>query len=181
MDGPGHLDSLTRHSHSSCMDASHDTTHVRSRDPEPYNATTSQDDLLPIYQQEARCIWTSIARNRKIVAQSMAGSRPYPSPSQILITSLPETPKTPYSHFRAQFLLFRFRCAHNQLLLSPPLSQIASKPQKLVPLPHWTPTTTPSTLTSSSSLTDPIWSPLPVITDDMFEAFHKYINTKLQP
>ena len=40
--------------------------------------------------------------------------------------------------------------------------------------------------TSSSSLTDPIWSPLPVIqlqspviTDDMFEAFHKYINTNL--
>ena len=40
-----------------------------SRDPEPYNVTTSQDNLLPIYQQEARCMWTSIARNREIVAQ----------------------------------------------------------------------------------------------------------------
>ena len=51
------------------MNASCDTARVRSRDPKPYNATTSQDDLLPIYQQEARCMWTSIARNREIVAQ----------------------------------------------------------------------------------------------------------------
>ena len=74
--------------------------------------------------------------------------------------------------------------------VSPPLSQIASIPKKLAPLPRRTPTITPSrsTLTYSSSLTDPIWSPLPiiqaqtpVITDDMFEAFHKYTNTKLQP
>jgi hypothetical protein len=72
--------------------------------------------------------------------------------------------------------------------VSPPLSQIASKPQKLAPLPRRTPTISSRSKTSSSSLTDPIWSPLPVIqaqsldiTDDMFEAFHKYINTNLQP
>ena len=73
--------------------------------------------------------------------------------------------------------------------VSPPLSQIASIPKKLAPLPRRKRTTpSRSTLTYSSSLTDPIWSPLPiiqaqtpVITDDMFEAFHKYINTKLQP
>ena len=63
------LRSLARHSCSSCMDTLHDTTRVCSRDPEPYDATTLQDNLLPIYQQEARCIWTSIARNRELVAQ----------------------------------------------------------------------------------------------------------------
>ena len=69
--------------------------------------------------------------------------------------------------------------------VSQPL-QIATKPQKLAPLPRRT--STSSTLASSSpSLTDPIWSPLPVIqaqspiiTDDMFETFHEYINTNLQ-
>ena len=74
--------------------------------------------------------------------------------------------------------------------VSPPLSQIASIPKKLAPLPRRTPTVTSSrsTLLSSSSLTDPVLSPLPVIqaqapviTHDMFEAFHKYINTKFQP
>ena len=74
--------------------------------------------------------------------------------------------------------------------VSPLLSQLASKPQKLALLPLRTPavTSSRSTLTSSSNLTDPIWSSSPVvqaqspiITDDMFEAFHKYINTKLQP
>ena len=74
--------------------------------------------------------------------------------------------------------------------VSPPLSQTASRPKKRAPLPHRTPTTTSSRsmLTSSPSLTDPIWSSLPaiqaqtpIITGDMFEAFHKYINTKLQP
>ena len=74
--------------------------------------------------------------------------------------------------------------------VSPPLSQIASRPKKRAPLPRRTPiTSSRSTLTSSSaSLKDPIWSPLPVIqaqtpimTGDMFEAFHKCINTKLQP
>ena len=75
--------------------------------------------------------------------------------------------------------------------VSPPLSQNASRPKKLAPLPRRTPifTSSRSTLTSPSpSLTDPIWSPLldiqtqtPVITGEMFEAFHKYINTKLQP
>ena len=63
------LHSLARHSCLSCMDALHDTTCVRSHDPEPYDATTSQDNLLPTYQQEARCLWTSIARNCEIVAQ----------------------------------------------------------------------------------------------------------------
>ena len=74
--------------------------------------------------------------------------------------------------------------------VSPPLSQIASIPKKLAPLPRRTPTITSSRskLTSTYSITDPIRSPLPIIqaqtpvvTDDMFEAFHKYINTKLQP
>ena len=74
--------------------------------------------------------------------------------------------------------------------VSPPLSQIASRPKKRAPLPRRTPiSSSRSTLTSSSSnLKDSIWSPLPaiqaqtpVMADDMFEAFHKYINTKLQP
>ena len=73
--------------------------------------------------------------------------------------------------------------------VSPPLSQIASRPKKRSPLPRRTPTVTSyrSTLTPSSPA-DPIWSPLPairpqtpVMTGDMFETFHKYINTKLQP
>ena len=51
------------------MDTSRDTTRVHSCDPEPYDATTSQDDLLPIYQQEAMCSWTITARKHKIVAQ----------------------------------------------------------------------------------------------------------------
>ena len=51
------------------MDASHDTTHVHSHDPEPYAATTSQDNLLLIYQQEAMCNWTSTARKHEIVTQ----------------------------------------------------------------------------------------------------------------
>ena len=72
----------------------------------------------------------------------------------------------------------------------PPLSQIASRPKKRAPLPRRTPiTSSRSRLTSSSpNLKDPIWPPLPaiqsqtpVMTGDMFEAFHKYINTKLQP
>ena len=71
----------------------------------------------------------------------------------------------------------------------PPSSQVASRPQKRAPLPRRTPiTSSRRTLTSSSSLTGPMRSPLPVIqtqnpviTDEMFEAFHKYINTKLQP
>jgi hypothetical protein len=72
--------------------------------------------------------------------------------------------------------------------VSPPLSQI-SRPKKRAPLPRRGPTVTSSrsTLTSSSPI-DPIWSPLPAIqsqtpimTGDMFETFHKYINTKLQP
>ena len=75
--------------------------------------------------------------------------------------------------------------------LSSPSSQIASRPKKRVPLPRRTPTITSSRskLTSSSPrLKDPIWSPLPaiqaqtpVMTGDMFETFHRYINTKLQP
>ena len=73
--------------------------------------------------------------------------------------------------------------------VSPPLSQVASRPQKRAPLPRRTPiTSSRRTLTSSSSLTGPMRSPLPVIqtqnpviTDDMFETFNKYINTKLQP
>ena len=72
----------------------------------------------------------------------------------------------------------------------PPLSQIASRPKKRAPLPRRTPiTSSRSRLTSSSpNLKDSIRSPLPaiqsqtpVMTGDMFEAFHKYINTKLQP
>ena len=76
--------------------------------------------------------------------------------------------------------------------VSPPLSQIVSKPQKLATFPRRTPTITSARNTStssSSSPTDFIRSPLPVIvqaqspviTDDMFEAFHTYVNTKLQP
>ena len=74
--------------------------------------------------------------------------------------------------------------------VSPSLSQIATRPKKRAPLPRRTPiTSSRSTLTSSSpSLKDPLWSPLPtiqaqtpVMTGDMFEAFHKYVNTKLQP
>ena len=70
--------------------------------------------------------------------------------------------------------------------VSLPLSQIASRPKKRTPLPRRTPiTTSRSTLTSTSpNLKDPMWSPLPaiqaqtpVMTGDMFEAFHKYINT----
>ena len=71
----------------------------------------------------------------------------------------------------------------------PPLSQIASRPKKRSPLPRRTPTVTSSRSTlASSSPTDPIWPPLPaiqaqtpVMAGDMFETFHKYINTKLQP
>ena len=73
--------------------------------------------------------------------------------------------------------------------VSPPLNQIAPRPKKLAPLPRRTPIKSPrSKLTSSSSRTDPIWSPLPVIqaqspviTDNMFETFQKYVNAKLQP
>ena len=69
--------------------------------------------------------------------------------------------------------------------VSPPLSQIASRPKKRALLPCRTPiTSSRSTLASSPNLKDPIWSPLPaiqaqtpVMTGDMFEAFHKYINT----
>ena len=73
--------------------------------------------------------------------------------------------------------------------VSSPSSQIASRPKKRSPLPRRKPTVTSSrsTLTSSRPA-DPIWSPLPaiqaqtpVMTGDMFETFHKYINTKLQP
>ena len=49
------LHSLARHSHLSCRDALHDTAHVCSCDLKPYAATTLQDDLLLIYQQEATC------------------------------------------------------------------------------------------------------------------------------
>ena len=73
--------------------------------------------------------------------------------------------------------------------VSPPLSQITSRPKKRAPLHRRAPiTSSRSTLTSSSSPVDPIWSPFPaiqaqtpVMTGDMFETFHKYINTKLQP
>ena len=73
---------------------------------------------------------------------------------------------------------------------SPPLNHIASRPKKLAPLPRRTPTikSPRNTLTSSSSRTDPIRSPLPVIQaqspviiDNMFETFQKYVNTKFQP
>ena len=70
-----------------------------------------------------------------------------------------------------------------------PVSQPSSQ-KKRAPIPRRTPnniTSSRSTLTSSSPA-DPICSPLPaiqaqtpVMTGDMFETFHKYINTKLQP
>ena len=74
--------------------------------------------------------------------------------------------------------------------VSPPLTQITSRPKKRAPLPRRTPITSSSSTLASSSphLKDSIWSPIPaiqaqtpVMADDMFETFHKYINTKLQP
>ena len=72
--------------------------------------------------------------------------------------------------------------------VSPPSSQFASRPKKRALRRTPTITSSRSTLTLSSSPADPVWSPFPaiqaqtpVMTGDIFEAFHKYINTKFQP
>jgi hypothetical protein len=119
---------------------------------------------------------------------------PYPAPHPALlrwscVSSPPETisPLTPVPSIQTSL----HSRSSSVTPVSTPLSQIASRPKKRAPLPRRIPTikSSRSTLTSSSpGLTDPVWSPLsaiqgqsPVIADDIFETFHKYINTKLQP